>query len=39
MTKLAINRLKERRPLDAESVDRFVARYGSPIVEAERAGK
>ena len=37
MTKLAINRLKERRPLDAESVDRFVARYGSPIVEGERA--
>lgn len=37
MTKLAINRLKERRPLDADSVDRFVARYGSPIVEGERA--
>lgn len=37
MTKLAINRLKERRPLDAEAVSRFLARHGSPIVEGERA--
>jgi len=31
--KLAINRFRERRNLDAESVTRFLERYGSPIVE------
>lgn len=31
--KLAINRLRERRPLDAEAVGRFIERHGSPIVE------
>lgn len=37
MNKLAINRLRERAALDAESVDRFVERHGSPIIEQERA--
>ena len=36
-TRLAINRLRDREPLDDEAVDRFIARYGSPIVEGERA--
>ena len=31
--RLAINRLKERRPLDAATVDRFLQRYPGPIVE------
>ncbi|EWT06773.1 esterase [Intrasporangium chromatireducens Q5-1] len=35
--RLAINRLRDRVPLDAAAVDRFVSRYGSPIVEGERA--
>ncbi|MDC5696350.1 alpha/beta hydrolase-fold protein [Intrasporangium calvum] len=35
--RLAINRLRDRVPLDGAAVDRFVARYGSPIVEGERA--
>lgn len=35
--KLAINRLRERVPIDGSVIDRFVARYGSPIVEGERA--
>ena len=34
--KLAINRLRERRPLDAGTVDRFLARYEVPIVEGPR---
>lgn len=35
--RLAINRLRERAPLDATTIDRFIARYGAPIVEGERA--
>jgi enterochelin esterase-like enzyme len=35
--RLAINRLRDRMPLDAASIDRFLARHGSPIVEGERA--
>lgn len=35
-TKLAINRLLERT-VDQERADRFVSRYGSPIVEGSRA--
>jgi enterochelin esterase-like enzyme len=34
--KLAINRLRERRPLDAGTVDRFLARNEVPIVEGPR---
>jgi len=34
--KLAINRLRERRPLDAGAVDRFLARNQVPIVEGPR---
>jgi enterochelin esterase-like enzyme len=34
--RLAINRLKERRPLDAAAVDRFLARHPVPIVEGPR---
>jgi len=34
--KLAINRLRDRRPLDAAAVDRFLARYQAPIVEGTR---
>jgi len=34
--KLAINRLRDRRPLDAAAVDRFLARYQVPIVEGTR---
>lgn len=36
MRKLAINRLLER-PVDEERARRFVARYGSPIIEGHRA--
>ena len=36
MTRLAINRLRERRPLDAAAVDRFLARHAVPVVEGER---
>jgi enterochelin esterase-like enzyme len=35
--KLAVNRLRERRPLDSTAVDRFLARHEVPIVEGERA--
>ena len=35
--KLAINRLKERAPLDGAAVDRFLARHEIPIVEGDRA--
>jgi enterochelin esterase-like enzyme len=34
--KLAINRLKERAPVDAAAIDRFVARHEIPIVEGSR---
>jgi enterochelin esterase-like enzyme len=34
--KLAINRLRERRPLDGAVVDRFLARQNVPIVEGAR---
>ena len=34
--KLAINRLKERAPVDSASIDRFVARHEVPIVEGSR---
>jgi enterochelin esterase family protein len=34
--KLAINRLRDRRPLDAGAVDRFLARHQVPIVEGAR---
>ncbi len=34
--KLAINRLRERRPVDGAAVDRFLARHDVPIVEGSR---
>ncbi len=34
--KLAINRLRERRPLQPAVIDRFLARYEVPIVEGAR---
>ena len=34
--KLAINRLRERRPLDSGTVDRFLARHEVPIIEGPR---
>lgn len=34
--KLAINRLRERRPLDAAAIDRFLARHEVPVVEGGR---
>jgi enterochelin esterase-like enzyme len=34
--KLAINRLRERRPLGSAAVDRFLVRYEVPIVEGAR---
>jgi enterochelin esterase-like enzyme len=34
--KLAINRLRDRRPLDPAAVDRFLARHEVPIVEGTR---
>ena len=34
--KLAINRLRDRRPLDSAAVDRFLARHEVPIVEGAR---
>ena len=34
--KLAINRLRERRPLEPAVVDRFLARHEAPIVEGTR---
>ena len=36
LPKLAINRLRERRPLDAAAVDRFLARNQVPVVEGAR---
>lgn len=35
--RLAINRLRDRLPVDPPALDRFVARHLSPIVEEERA--
>ncbi|MEO7070183.1 MAG: alpha/beta hydrolase-fold protein [Nostocoides sp.] len=35
--RLAINRLRDREPLDDGLIDRFVDRFGSPIIEGERA--
>jgi enterochelin esterase family protein len=35
--RLAVNRLRDRAPLDKAAIDRFITRYGSPIVEGERA--
>ena len=34
--KLAINRLRDRKPLDGSAVDRFLARHEVPIVEGSR---
>ena len=34
--RLAINRLKDRKPLDAAAVDRFLSRHEAPIVEGRR---
>jgi enterochelin esterase-like enzyme len=34
--KLAINRLKERAPVDAAAIDRFLARHDVPILEGSR---
>jgi enterochelin esterase family protein len=34
---LAINRLRDRAPVEPAVIDRFVARHGSPIIEGERA--
>jgi enterochelin esterase-like enzyme len=34
--KLAINRLRDRRPFDAAAVERFLARHEVPIVEGHR---
>jgi enterochelin esterase-like enzyme len=34
--KLAINRLRDRRPLDSAAVDRFLARHEVPVVEGAR---
>ena len=36
-TRLAINRLRRRDPLDTHAVDKFVERHRSPIIEGERA--
>lgn len=35
--RIALNRLRERLPVDTAAIDRFIARHGSPIVEGERA--
>ena len=35
--RLAVNRLRERLPVDAAAIDRFLARHPSPVVEGERA--
>lgn len=35
--RMALNRLRERLPVDTAAIDRFIARHGSPIVEGERA--
>jgi enterochelin esterase family protein len=34
---MAVNRLRERLPVDSAAIDRFVGRHGSPIIEGERA--
>ena len=34
--KLAINRLKSAKPLDAEAVEKFLARHEVPVVEGEK---
>ena len=34
--RLAINRLKDRKPLDEAAIDRFLARHEVPIVEGDR---
>jgi enterochelin esterase family protein len=34
--RLAINRLRDRKPLDAAAVDRFLARHEVPVVEGSR---
>ena len=36
LPKLAINRLRERRPVDGATVDRFLGRHEVPIVEGSR---
>src|SRR5689334_13184572 len=36
-TKLAINRLLERKPLDAATIDRFLERHAVPVIEGPRA--
>lgn len=36
MRKLAINRLRDRKPLDEAAVDRFLGRHEFPIVEGSR---
>ena len=36
-SKLAINRLMDRRPLDGSAIDRFLERHQAPIVEGDRA--
>ena len=33
---MALNRLRERLPVDSAAIDRFVA-HSSPIIEGERA--
>jgi enterochelin esterase-like enzyme len=35
--RLAVNRLRERLPVDGAALDRFVTRHASPIIEGERA--
>lgn len=35
--RMALNRLRERLPVDPAAIERFIARHGSPIVEGERA--
>jgi enterochelin esterase family protein len=35
-SKLAITRLRQRRPLDGATIDRFLSRYTSPIVEGPK---
>jgi enterochelin esterase family protein len=36
-TRLAVNRLREGLPLDGPTIDRFLERFGAPIIEGERA--
>ena len=31
--RLAVNRLRERLPVSAAAIDRFVARHGAPIID------